>query len=79
MSTVEEIKDAITGLPEDEYTEIRRWITALDRGDEEPTSKSRLPSWHGKVLEERRQLLDEGKIGFTDWEVAKRQIDRAVL
>jgi hypothetical protein len=30
MSTIEEIKEAISKLPEDQYTKIRRWFTEED-------------------------------------------------
>jgi len=36
------------------------------------------PSWHGDVLDERRKLYQGGEIESTDWEEAKREIDRAV-
>lgn len=32
------------------------------------------PDWHGRVLEERRKLMESGEVGFTDWETAKREI-----
>jgi hypothetical protein len=32
------------------------------------------PDWHGHVLEDRLQLAESGAVGFTDWEVAKKQI-----
>lgn len=32
------------------------------------------PDWHGRVLEERVKLAKSGKVGFTDWELAKKQI-----
>jgi len=39
-----------------------------------PESVYSPPDWHGKVLEERRQLADSGDIKFTDWETAKKEI-----
>ena len=32
------------------------------------------PEWHGKVLEERRQRIADGKAQFDDWETAKAKI-----
>lgn len=32
------------------------------------------PAWHKEVLEERLQLLAEGKTQFIDWETAKEAL-----
>ena len=32
------------------------------------------PDWHGRILEERSRLAESGEVGFTDWEIAKREI-----
>ena len=32
------------------------------------------PEWHGEVLKIRQELIESGVIGFTDWEVAKKEI-----
>jgi hypothetical protein len=32
------------------------------------------PSWHGGVLKIRKERIKAGEIGFTDWEVAKKEI-----
>ena len=37
-----------------------------------------LPQWHKDLLDEREQLLREGKAGFIDGEVAKEQIREAI-
>jgi len=37
-----------------------------------------VPQWHKEVLDEREQLLVEGKAHFIDWEDAKEQIKQAV-
>lgn len=36
------------------------------------------PAWHAKVLDERQDKLTKGEIGFTDWELAKAEINRTV-
>lgn len=33
-----------------------------------------VPQWHKDLLDEREQLVREGKIGFEDWETAKVSI-----
>ena len=30
------------------------------------------PTWHGDVLREREQRVEEGKESYVDWETAKR-------
>lgn len=37
-----------------------------------------VPQWHKDLLEEREQLIQEGKAEFIDWEIAKQQIRDAV-
>lgn len=32
------------------------------------------PEWHGEVLKIRKERMESGDIGFTDWEVAKKEI-----
>jgi hypothetical protein len=32
------------------------------------------PEWHDRILEERSRLAESGEVGFTDWEIAKKQI-----
>jgi hypothetical protein len=36
-----------------------------------------VPQWHKNILDEREQLIVEGKAKFIDWEEAKRQINEA--
>ena len=37
-----------------------------------------VPQWHKDILDEREQLIAEGKARFIDWEDAKKQIRQAV-
>lgn len=37
-----------------------------------------VPQWHKDILDEREQLIQEGKAKFIDWEVAKKEIREAV-
>jgi len=32
------------------------------------------PDWHGDILKIRKERIQAGEIGFTDWEKAKREI-----
>jgi hypothetical protein len=51
------------GLMEDLWNHISR-----DKGGFTP------PEWHGEVLKIRKERTESGEIGFTDWEVAKKEI-----
>ncbi len=37
-----------------------------------------VPQWHKDILDEREQLIAEGKARFIEWEDAKKQIKQAV-
>ena len=37
-----------------------------------------IPQWHKDILNEREQLIADGKARFIDWEEAKEQIKQAV-
>jgi Mlc titration factor MtfA (ptsG expression regulator) len=37
-----------------------------------------VPQWHKDLLDEREQLIQEGKAKFIDWEIAKLQIKDAI-
>jgi len=37
-----------------------------------------IPQWHKDLLDEREQLIADGKARFIDWEEAKEQIKQAV-
>ncbi|MBK1816823.1 addiction module protein [Luteolibacter yonseiensis] len=37
-----------------------------------------VPQWHKAILDEREQLIREGKAKFTDWETAKERIRTAI-
>ena len=37
-----------------------------------------VPQWHKDLLDERGQLIHDGKATFIDWETAKQQIKDAV-
>ena len=36
------------------------------------------PLWHNEILKERQKRIDSGDIGFTDWEVAKKEIRKRI-
>ena len=33
------------------------------------------PQWHRELLDQREELIQDGKAEFIDWEIAKKQID----
>lgn len=33
-----------------------------------------VPEWHREILASRRKAFERGEIGYTDWEVAKKEI-----
>lgn len=37
-----------------------------------------VPQWHKDLLDERQQMIREGKASFIDWETAKKQIKDAI-
>ncbi len=37
-----------------------------------------VPLWQKNLLDEREQLIREGKASFIDWETAKRQIKDSI-
>ncbi len=37
-----------------------------------------VPQWHKVLLDEREELIRQGKAKFVDWETAKQEIKRAV-
>lgn len=37
-----------------------------------------VPQWHKDLLDEREQLIQDGKAKFIDWETAKLQIKDAI-
>ena len=45
------------------------WVDLSRDPDQVPS-----PSWHGDVLRERAQRVQEGREQFVDWETAKRQL-----
>jgi hypothetical protein len=63
-------------LPLDEMT-VREKLAVMESLWED-LSRSRedieSPEWHGKILDERRQRVDEGTARFVDWETAKANI-----
>jgi len=37
-----------------------------------------IPQWHQTILDEREELVAQGKAKFIDWEVAKKHITDAI-
>jgi cation transport regulator ChaB len=36
------------------------------------------PQWHKDVLDERENLIREGKAHYIDWETAKKEIEKEI-
>ncbi len=45
------------------------WADISKQPDELPS-----PAWHREVLEERRKLVEEGKVKFIDWDTAMAEL-----
>ena len=37
-----------------------------------------IPSWHGELLAEREANIERGEDAFTDWETARRRIEKEI-
>lgn len=55
-----------------------RMMEALWDGISPQEAELEVPQWHKDLLDERGQLIKDGKATFIDWETAKRQIKDAV-
>jgi putative addiction module component (TIGR02574 family) len=55
-----------------------RMMEALWDGISPQEAELEVPQWHKDLLDERGQLITDGKAAFIDWETAKRQIKDAV-
>ena len=54
-------------------------MEALWEGIAPMESELEVPQWHKDLLDERAQLVQDGKADFIDWETAKQQIKNAIL
>lgn len=55
-----------------------RMMEALWDGITPLESELEVPQWHQNLLDEREQLIQDGKAKFIDWETAKQQIKDAI-
>ncbi len=55
-----------------------RMMEALWDGIAPQEAELEIPQWHKDLLDEREQLVQDGKANFTDWETAKQQIRNAI-
>ena len=55
-----------------------RMMEALWDGIAPLEAEMEVPQWHKDLLDEREQLIQEGKAKFIDWETAKLQIKDAI-
>ncbi len=49
------------------------WADISKKPDEHPS-----PAWHREVLEERRSLVEQGKLQFKDWDVAIAELKEEI-
>ena len=49
------------------------WDDLRQHADQVP-----IPSWHGEVLAERKAAIERGEGVFTDWETARRRIEKEI-
>jgi putative addiction module component (TIGR02574 family) len=71
MIALEEIRE----LP---LHEKLRMMETLWEGISSQEAELAVPAWHQDLLDEREQLIKEGKATFIDWEIAKQQIKNSV-
>jgi len=55
-----------------------RMMEALWDGIGPLEAELEVPQWHKDLLDEREQLIQDGKAKFIDWETAKLQIKDAI-
>lgn len=55
-----------------------RMMEALWDGIAPREAELEVPQWHKELLDEREQLVQDGKATFIDWETAKLQVMDAV-
>ena len=55
-----------------------RMMEALWDGITPLEAELEVPQWHQDLLDEREQLIQDGKAKFIDWETAKQQIKDAI-
>ena len=68
-------------LPLDQMTTAKKLsaIEALWQDLSRNADKFESPAWHGDVLREREQRVEEGKEAYVDWEKAKRDLRRKLV
>lgn len=65
----------LQGLPIKEKLSIIETLWESITLDEEQLA---VPQWHKDLLEERDQLIKQGKANYIDWQTAKNQIQKAI-
>lgn len=55
-----------------------RMMEALWDGIAPSEAEVEVPQWHKDLLDEREQLILDGKATFIDWETAKQQINDSI-
>lgn len=65
-----------TSLPLDRMTTAEKLsaMEALWRDLSRNADKFESPAWHGDVLRQREQRVEEGKENYVDWEAAKKEL-----
>jgi putative addiction module component (TIGR02574 family) len=67
--------DEIRQLPLQEKLKVMEAIWESIAPSEEQLD---VPQWHKDILDEREQLIREGKAKFIDWETAKKEIKKSI-
>ena len=78
ISCYENLVIALAEIHELPLHEKLRMMEALWDGIAPLEARMEVPQWHKDLLDEREQLIQDGKAKFIDWETAKLQIKDAI-
>ncbi len=78
ISCIETLMIALAEIHELPLHEKLRMMEALWDGIAPLEAEMEVPQWHKDLLDEREQLILDGKAKFIDWETAKLQIKDAI-
>ena len=78
ISCNETLMIALAEIHELPLHEKLRMMEALWDGIAPLEAEMEVPQWHKDLLDEREQLISDGKAKFIDWETAKLQIKDAI-
>jgi putative addiction module component (TIGR02574 family) len=78
ISCINTLMIALADIHELPLHEKLRMMEALWDGIAPLEAEMEVPQWHKDLLDEREQLILDGKAKFIDWETAKLQIKDAI-